>query len=181
MQEMGVQSLGQEDSLEKEIATHSSILVWEIPWTEEPGGLQSIGSQRVRHDWSDLEHSALCLWVVSYSLRETWGELHYPCLVVVGRIRIPIGISGGRHLYQLGYCTYIHAYISWDKYHLQLVAPWWLNGLVMELVGDGGVTVARFQTGSWVGEDKEMDFHLDEEHKAMLFTVSESFMKKWKY
>ena len=50
MQEMGVQSLGQEDSLEKEIATHSSILVWEIPLTEEPGGLQSIGSQRVRHD-----------------------------------------------------------------------------------------------------------------------------------
>ena len=51
----------------------------------------------------------------------------------------------------------------------------------MELVGDGGVTVARFQTGSWVGEDTEMDFHLEEEHKAMLFTVSESFMKKWKY
>ena len=45
-----VQSLGQEDPLEKEEATHSSILAWEIPWTEEPDGLQSIGSQRVRHD-----------------------------------------------------------------------------------------------------------------------------------
>ena len=50
MQEMGVRSLGQEDPLEKEMATHSSILAWEIPWTEEPGGLQSMGSQRVRRD-----------------------------------------------------------------------------------------------------------------------------------
>ena len=45
-----VQSLGREDPLEKEMATHSSILAWEIPWTEEPGGLQSMGSQGVRHD-----------------------------------------------------------------------------------------------------------------------------------
>ena len=43
-------SLQLEDPLEKEIATHSSILAWEIPWTEEPGGLQSMGSHRVRHD-----------------------------------------------------------------------------------------------------------------------------------
>ena len=43
-------SLGQEDPLEKEMATHSGILAWEIPWTEEPGGLQSMGSQRVRQD-----------------------------------------------------------------------------------------------------------------------------------
>ena len=42
-------SLGQEDALEKEIATHSSILAWRIPWTEEPDGLRSMGSQRVRH------------------------------------------------------------------------------------------------------------------------------------
>ena len=50
MQEMGVQSLGQEDPLENEMATHSSILAWRIPWMEEPGGLQSTGSQRVGHD-----------------------------------------------------------------------------------------------------------------------------------
>ena len=50
IQEMWVQSLGQEDSLEKEIATHSNTLAWKIPWTEELGGLQSMGSQRVRHD-----------------------------------------------------------------------------------------------------------------------------------
>ena len=50
MQETWVQSLGQEDALEKEMATHSSILAWRIPWMEEPGGLQSTGSQRVEHD-----------------------------------------------------------------------------------------------------------------------------------
>ena len=50
MQETRVQSLGWEDTLEKEMATHSSILASEIPWTEEPGRLQSMGSQRVRHD-----------------------------------------------------------------------------------------------------------------------------------
>ena len=50
MQEMRVQSLSQEDPLEKEMATHSNILVWEIPWTEVSGGLQSMGWQRVRHD-----------------------------------------------------------------------------------------------------------------------------------
>ena len=50
MQEMPIQSLGWEDPLEKETATHSSILAWEIPWTEKTGGLQSMGSQKVRHD-----------------------------------------------------------------------------------------------------------------------------------
>ena len=47
---MWAQSLGQEDPLEEEMATHSSILVWKIPWTEKPGRLQSIGSQRVGHN-----------------------------------------------------------------------------------------------------------------------------------
>ena len=47
-----VRSLGREDPLEKEMAAHSSILAWEIPWTEEPGRLQSMESQRVRHDWA---------------------------------------------------------------------------------------------------------------------------------
>ena len=50
MRETCVRSLGQEDVLEKEMATHSSILAWKIPWTEEPGRLQSMGSQRVGRD-----------------------------------------------------------------------------------------------------------------------------------
>ena len=52
VQETWVRSLGQEDPLEKEMAAHSSILAWKISWTEEPGGLQSVGSQRVGHDWA---------------------------------------------------------------------------------------------------------------------------------
>ena len=63
MQETWVQSLGWEDPLEKEMATHSSILAWEIPWTEEPGGLQSMGSQesdmteQLNHTSSDTFYS----------------------------------------------------------------------------------------------------------------------------
>ena len=50
MQETRVRSLGQEDPLKKEMATHSSVLAWEVPWTEDLGGLQSMGSQIVRHN-----------------------------------------------------------------------------------------------------------------------------------
>ena len=58
-QEVQVKSLGQEDPLEEGTATHSSILAWRIPRTEEPGGLQSMGAQRVGHDGSDLaQHRA---------------------------------------------------------------------------------------------------------------------------
>ena len=52
MRETWVRSLGGEDPLEKGMATYSNILAWRIPWTEEPGGLQTMGSQRVRHDWA---------------------------------------------------------------------------------------------------------------------------------
>ena len=52
MQETWVQSLGREDPLEKEMATHSSNLAWKIPWMEQPGVLQSMGSQRVGHDFT---------------------------------------------------------------------------------------------------------------------------------
>ena len=60
MQETWVRSLGREDPLEKEMATHSSILAWRFPWMEEPGGLQSTGLQRVGHDWAtSLTHSCI--------------------------------------------------------------------------------------------------------------------------
>ena len=55
-QQRRVWSLGQEDPLEQEMATHSSILTWKIPWTEEPGGLQSLGSQRFGHDLATEQH-----------------------------------------------------------------------------------------------------------------------------
>ena len=61
MQETWVQSLGWEDTLEKEMATHSSILAWEIPWTEEPGRLQSMELQRVGHDFATAKSAAKSL------------------------------------------------------------------------------------------------------------------------
>ena len=64
MQEMRVQSPGQEDPLEKEIVTHSSIVAWRIPWTEEPGRLYSMRSQRVHHDLVTKPH----WWVVPCSV-----------------------------------------------------------------------------------------------------------------
>ena len=60
-QEMQVGSLGREDALEKEMVTHSSILAWEIPWTEEPGELQSMGSQRVRHNLATKQQQHIAL------------------------------------------------------------------------------------------------------------------------
>ena len=74
--ELWVWSLGWEDPLEEEMATHPSILAWKIPWTVEPAGLQSVRSQRVGHDWSDLacmhaqiakENSSIPLYVLCYT------------------------------------------------------------------------------------------------------------------
>ena len=64
MWETQVQSLGREDPLEKEMVTHSSILAWRIPWTEKPGRLQSMGSQRVGHDWVTSLSFTFCHCVV---------------------------------------------------------------------------------------------------------------------
>ena len=64
IQKTWVHSLGQEDPLEKEMATHSGFLAWEIPWTEEPGGLQSMGSQRVGHN--SATKTILCIHTHTY-------------------------------------------------------------------------------------------------------------------
>ena len=68
MQELQVRSLGGEDPLEEGMETHSSILAWRISWTEEPGGLQSTGSQRVGHDWSTNTSHFHAFPVQSYML-----------------------------------------------------------------------------------------------------------------
>ena len=74
MRETRIQSLGREDSLEKEMATHSSILAWRIPWTEEPGRLQSMGSQRVRYDRVTNTHRGHCA-IESYPCSECLREI----------------------------------------------------------------------------------------------------------
>ena len=68
MQEMQLQYLGQEDPLEEEMATHSSMLAWRIPWTEEPGRLQSMGLQRVRCDLSTEYVAKALSWVLFFSM-----------------------------------------------------------------------------------------------------------------
>ena len=65
VQETWVRSLGLEDPLEKEMATHTNTLAWIIPWTEEPGGPQSMGSQRDRHDWASEHSTASTIWASS--------------------------------------------------------------------------------------------------------------------
>ena len=68
MQETQIQSLGWEDPLEKEMAIHFSILAWRIPWTEEPGRLQSMGSQRVRQNWAtEYTHTLKKSSAISYN------------------------------------------------------------------------------------------------------------------
>jgi len=88
MQETWIWSLGWDDPLEKGMAIHSSILAWRIPWTEEPGGLQSMGSQRVGHDWeTNVNYGQICLlldqglWLPSLiPLDILCGCWHCPCL-----------------------------------------------------------------------------------------------------
>ena len=67
MPEMQVWSLGQEKPLEEGMVTHSSILAWEIPWTEEPGRLQSTGLQRVRQDWTHTQRASNSSCLFGYS------------------------------------------------------------------------------------------------------------------
>ena len=79
MRETWVRSLGREDPLEEGMATHSSILTWRIPWTEEPGGLQSMGSQRVGHDWVTDTFFHFSLWgylpvIVAGQTQESGGK-----------------------------------------------------------------------------------------------------------
>ena len=78
MQKMRVRSLGREDLLEKDMATHSSIRAWRIPWTEEPGALQSMGSQREGHNWRDWPYRFLSYpRLYFFPKRESFSLLSY--------------------------------------------------------------------------------------------------------
>ena len=89
--ETWVQSLGQEDPLEKEMATHSSILAWRIPWIEEPGGLQFMGSQRVRHNWATNTFILTEPIFSVLDLRASWNVGKYnPDRLCADLLNIPI-------------------------------------------------------------------------------------------
>ena len=114
MWETQVQSLGQEDPLEKEMATHSSILAWRIPWTEEPDGLQSMGSQRVNYD----KVTNTLTFTQSFSLFLNGSYSMYSCVwllsfVLMSVIVIQVSVSV--------YCVCVLSCLS----HIQLfVTPW---------------------------------------------------------
>ena len=102
-------SLGWEDPLEEDKATHSTIPAWRIPWTEEPGELQSIGSQRVRHDWSDLTHARTywiqAIWrrfVISLNLSKLWF-VFFPQMRIACNWRVSCS-AGHRVGLELGEC-----------------------------------------------------------------------------
>ena len=101
VQETGVRSLGWEDPLEKGVATHSSILAWRIPWTEEPGRLQSTESQRVGHDWSNFartcrhsygepQGSSGCKRITGYRPGVGWGVYERNDFSEPGLLYLPI-------------------------------------------------------------------------------------------
>ena len=111
MQETGVRSLGQEDPLEKEMATHSSTLAWKIPWTEDPDRLQFMGSQRVRHD------RATSLSLFFTALANLHCEAQFKCLILIwGFINFPIknglGKCGLGEPLQIVFCTIITSLFS---------------------------------------------------------------------
>ena len=90
MQETQLWSLGQEDPLEEGMATHPSILAWRSPWTEEPGGIQSMGSKRVRHDWA---HTLMGVGRGSVTVYDFEGGLqgfHHMVWIGSARIQLPI-------------------------------------------------------------------------------------------
>ena len=128
-QETWVWSLDWEDPLEKEMATHSSILAWRIPWIEEPGGPQSIGSQRVRHDWSDLgcRFSITCWiimeWTWKFSIFLKSRLLLTKAVCLIWQIRH--GGAGHTVNYSLSLCSnvYLLTFCLWYFILLSLFAP----------------------------------------------------------
>ena len=116
MQDTWVQSQGWKDPLEKGMATHSSILAWRIPWTEEPGRLQSMGSQRVRHDWATKTftlHKDIQLEreVYSFSWSTFWSKKVFFKMFSLWRLFVENAWACAPTHMQINICTYIIYYI----------------------------------------------------------------------
>ena len=108
-------SLGQEDPLEQKVATHSSILIWRIPWTEEPGGLQSLGLRRVGHNQGDLAH------------------MHHPKKTNA----LSTNLNGHFSLRNILLCSYLytHTYVSQAAYlYVCLFHKFLLSGLTKIMI-----------------------------------------------
>ena len=105
MQETRVRSLGWEDPLEKEMAIHSSTRAWKIPWTEEPGRLQSMGSQRVGHDWATSLHFKVYAELFHYSFNPSW-TLSHVCHLFISFCEVSV-CSGFLPTFKLGFGSFL--------------------------------------------------------------------------
>ena len=137
-QETWVWSRGWEDSLEKGTATHSSILVWRIPWTEEPGGLESMGSQRVGHDWATFtllgprdRRAGTCFkgWLQCPFLQDALGTLpHYRLEELCLPTTVKSECSQIKYQHKNNICSFnkVLAHLLWDKTLFEeLERQWW--------------------------------------------------------
>ena len=107
IQETWVQSLGWEDSLEEDMATHSSILAWSILWTEEPGGLQSLGPQRFGHHWSPPR--SYILELLNQTLWEIWDRGLEVNIWQASQLLLPTLKLEKHFRYRILFFEYIHA------------------------------------------------------------------------
>ena len=127
MREIRVWSLGRENPLEKEMATNSSILAWRIPWTEERGRLQSMGSQRLRHDWATSLSECACVHVCAQSCLTLCDPMNCSLLgssvqgIFLARILEWVAISSSRGSYHPRDWTHVSCLSCtgrWILYHL---------------------------------------------------------------
>ena len=132
-QEIWVWSPGQEDPLEKGMATHSSILAWRIPWAEEPGGLQSMGWQRVRHNWVTNAHTKCQVRVKGGKISLCWlcNAMHLDCAGWCTFLITPQTKNMGGKIHFVGRVNINHftevmlrtALIFWRYMH----SHWWIK------------------------------------------------------
>ena len=116
MQETWVQSLGQEDPLEESMATRSSILAWRIPWTKEPGSLQSMGFQRIGCDWSDLAHMhAHTQTTILAQRRDSWTELSREGIHSLPPITVAV-LSNSNGFFNLKMLAFISRSTFWNNW-----------------------------------------------------------------
>ena len=130
-QEMQVRSLGRTDSLEEGMVTHSSILAWKIPWTEEPGGLQSTGSQRIGQNWSNLGRTRAGYPPTSLPLYIFHPFPHLPVFDLCGLhqpgsmpLCFQLGLARWRPLQEIwGYCWGLLGYFIHPHPQLRQLPP----------------------------------------------------------
>ena len=146
MWEAWVRSLGWEDPLEEGVATHSSILAWRIPWTEGPHELQSMGSQRVGHDWV-TKHSTWLFsgsWSWSSNTLATWCEEPTEKTLMLGMLKA--GGEGGER----GWDGWMASLTEWTRVWASS-GSWWRTGKPGVLLSMGSQRV----THNWATEQQQ--------------------------